>query len=182
MVLKPNHLALEIPLHINEYKFFIETCCDFVKDVPEISLDFKKSAKFKLVIMELLTNAMKHSKTTSFIHVIIQKQELVIKKTDYGRRFYFRDAVTNKEYDFPINDFRSGEKIKALLGKNYELHLLVKSNCKVEFLKEEDAIYESIFDIPEHFGLKIIRQCSDSFHYHFDENQNQNIFEVIFEL
>ncbi|TKB97899.1 hypothetical protein [Pedobacter cryophilus] len=182
MVLKPNHLSLEIPLFINEYKLFIESCCDFIKDVPEISSDFRKSAKFKLVIMELLTNAMKHSKTTSFIHVIKEKQQLVIKKIDYGKRFYFKDAITNKDYDFPINDFRSIEKIKASLGNNYELHLLVKSNCKVEFLKEEEVVYESVFDIPEHFGLKIIRQCSDSFHYHFDEAQNQNIFEVIFEI
>lgn len=182
MGLKPNHLSLEIPLFINEYKLFVECCCDFVKDVPQISSDFKKCAKFKLVTIELLTNAMKHSETTSFIHVTKRKHQVVIKKTDHGKRFYFKDAITKKNYDFPINDFISGEKIKATLGNNYELPLLVKSNCKVEFLIDEEVIYESVFEIPEHFGLKIIRQCCDSFHYHFDAAKNQNIFEVVFDI
>ncbi len=182
MVLKSNECTFEIPDVINNYKIFIEKCCFYISDVHKISHNFKQSAKFKLVIMELLTNAMKHSKTNSFIQIIKLDSQLVIKKIDYGRRFSFKDALTNQLHDFPFNFIKNEIIINALLGNNYELPILLKSNSKVEFLKPEEVLIESVFDIPEHYGLKIIRQCSDSFHYSYDESSNQNVFEVIFDL
>jgi anti-sigma regulatory factor (Ser/Thr protein kinase) len=179
---KLEYFVLEIPPVINDYKILIDKCCQYIIDVSEISADFKRLAKFKLVIMELLTNAMKHhSLASSFIEILKIDTQLVVRKVDNGEIFSFIDAETLEIYEFPLNFLKSEKLVVGLMGRNYALSLMLKSITKVEFLNIIDLSYESVFDIPENFGLKIIRQCSDSFHYYYDNETNQNVFEVTFE-
>ena len=179
---KFDHFVLEIPSAIIDYKILIDKCCQYVMDVPNISGDFRRLAKFKLVIMELLTNAMKHHNlANSTIQIFKINSKIIVKKVDDGKIFSFKDAETLEIYIFPLNFLESEKFIVGLMGRNYILSLEIKSNTKVEFFNIDDLTYESILEIPENFGLKIIRQCSDSFHYYYDEESNQNIFEIIFE-
>lgn len=180
MVQKPESITLPIPIKIVEYKHFIEQCCDFVFDVESLGDDFNKCAKFKLVIMELLTNAIKHSKTLSYLEIIKARDKLIVRKIDEGSRFLFKDIFSNELIEFPLTVFDGEMKLTALLGNNYELPLLLRSKNSVEFLLPEEVEFDSIFSIPENFGLLIIKKCSDYFYYHFDEENNRNIFEVVF--
>ncbi|HEX7367603.1 MAG TPA: hypothetical protein VF273_10930 [Pelobium sp.] len=182
MVEKSKKLTLEIPIHISSYKMFIETCCDFVKDVDALSRDFKRLSKFKLVIMELLTNAMKHSKAISFLELEIAESKLIIKKIDSGSKFYFSNADTGLPYSFPLTGFGYPSQIKALLGNNYTLNIIVKNENTIEFLEPPEIDYLSLQEIPENFGLMVIRQCASSFHYHYNHPLGKNTFEVILEF
>ena len=182
MVLKAEKLTVSIPSQINEYRLFIERSCDFVRDVPALSNDFSKVAKFKLVIMELLTNAMKHCRKESYLVIEKSFAEIIVKKIDNGPRFLFADFHTNKQYILPFTDVELDMEISALLANNNKMNLRVNNKNSVEFLAPEEIIYHSIFEIPEHFGLLIIRQCVDSLYYHYDEGTEENIFEVMFKL
>lgn len=182
MVIKAEKLTLSIPSQINEYRLFIERSCDFVRDIPALSKDFSKVAKFKLVIMELLTNAMKHCRKESYLIIEKSYNEITVKKIDNGPRFSFIDFHTHKQYVLPISDEEVDKEINALLANNNRMNLRIKNRNSIEFLAPEEIVYHSVFEIPEHFGLLIIRQCVDSLYYHFDEKTQENIFEVSFKL
>ncbi|HTN18836.1 MAG TPA: hypothetical protein VL125_00100 [Pelobium sp.] len=182
MVFKSQKLTLEIPVHIGSYKMFIETCCSFVSDFEPLSGDFKRLSKFKLVIMELLTNAMKHTRATSFLELEAGENEIVIKKIDSGSRFSFSDSKTEKVHNFPLTDFEYPTQLTALLGNNYKLDIIVKNESLIEFLEPPEIDYLSLNEIPENFGLMVIRQCASSFHYHYNHPEGKNTFEVVFKF
>ncbi|MBK0381721.1 hypothetical protein I5M32_02000 [Pedobacter sp. SD-b] len=180
MVVKTGNLTLEIPLQITSYRFFIDQCLDFANKNSGLGKDFKRTAKFKLAIMELLTNAMKHGKVVSYLDIQCYQNEVVIKKIDNGERFTFKDVDTDKHYDFPIDPFTGPSKINAILGNNYTLLINIKGENEIEFLEPPALDYLSLDHVPENFGLMIIKQCCDTFHYRYNEVLAQNIFEVIF--
>lgn len=179
MVQKSQILTLEIPAQISSYKIIIETCCNFISDFSPLANDFKRIAKFKLVIMELLTNAMKHCKITSFLELHYTHNELIIRKIDGGSRFTFKDYDTDEHYHFPLINFTKPTTIQALLGNNYQLSVTVKSEHLIEFLEPAEIDYLNISEIPENFGLMIIKQCSDEFHYYYNPEKEENVFEVL---
>lgn len=178
----PTKLILEIPQQVNSYKLLIEQCCDFISDIKHFSEDFSKTSKFKLVIMELLTNAMKHCNAISYLEIHILQNQLVIRKVDCGRKFSFLDNDSKENYQFPIATFKEPVLINALLGNNYKLSLLIKSENHIEFLEPPEIDYLSFQEIPENFGLMIIKKCADVFQYYYDEKTFSNIFEVIFKF
>lgn len=181
MLQKPESITLPIPVKIVEYKHFIEKCCAFINDVDSFCSDYSRSTKFKLVIMELLTNAVKHSKTVSYLEIFKTNEQVIIRKTDNGNKFSFKDIFSNEIIQFPIPHSATEKKITALLGNNYKLPVMLKGGNSVEFLEPFEVDYSTGI-IPENFGLLIIKQCSDNFYYHYDEKNNQNIFEVIFKI
>lgn len=182
MVVKTGNLTLEIPVQITSYRLFIDQCLEFVTENSSLNKDFKRTAKFKLAIMELLTNAMKHCKAVSCIDIQCYTDKVVVKKIDSGQRFTFIDVDTDKHYSFPIDSFTAPLKINARLGNNYTLFINIKSNNQIEFLEPPIIDYLSMEEVPENFGLMIIKQCCDTFHYQYNKALSQNIFEVIFQL
>lgn len=179
MLQNTESITLPIPIKIVEYKHFIEKCCNFISDIGSFSNDFSRCAKFKLVIMELLTNAIKHSKTISYLEISKTNNQLIIRKIDEGNKFTFIDTFSDEIIQFPISHLTTTKKVTAMLGNNYKLPLLLKDGNSLEFLEPFEIDY-STNSIPENFGLLIIKQCSDYFYYHFDEKNRRNIFEVIF--
>ncbi|RKD14326.1 hypothetical protein BCY91_07515 [Pelobium manganitolerans] len=175
-------LTLEIPVHISSYKMFIETCCNFVSGFEPLATDFKRLSKFKLVIMELLTNAMKHSRAVSFIELEIGSREIIIKKIDSGNLFTFTDDATGILHGFPLTAIAPSTRLCALLGNNYKLDVLVKNENVIEFLEPAAVDYDDVQLMPENFGLMVIRQCASSFHYYFNSHEGKNAFEVIFKF
>jgi hypothetical protein len=122
---------------------------------------------------------MKHTKATSFLELERFEDEIVIKKIDSGSRFSFSDAKTGKACNFPLTDFTYPTQITALLGNNYKLDLIVKDECLIEFLEPPEIDYLTLNEVPENFGLMVIRQCATSFHYHYNHPEGKNTFEVV---
>lgn len=180
MVANPKKLTLEIPTQIGSYRIFIDTCCDFVRNFEPLSGDFKKLSKFKLVIMELLTNAMKHGKTISFLELVLGEDTLMVRKVDNGSRFSFCDAQSGVVYTFPLTGIQYPKQILASFGKNYQLEVLVKDEDFLEFLEAKEIDHLSTVELPENYGLMVIRQCADSFHYYYNVPDGKNTFEVMF--
>ena len=178
----PTKLILEIPHQVNSFKPLIEECCSFISDIKHFSDDFSRTSKFKLVIMELLTNAIKHCNSTSYLEIHIQDHQLLIRKIDCGKKFSFLDDESKEDYQFPIATFKEPFLINALLGNNYKLSLLIKSENHIEFLEPPEIDYLAINEIPENFGLMIIRKCVDVFQYYYEEKTFSNIFEVTFKF
>lgn len=182
MVFKSQKLTLEIPVHIGSYKIFIETCCNFVSDFEPLASDFKRLSKFKLVIMELLTNAMKHGRAVSFLELETKENEISIKKIDSGIPFTFSDCDTGITYTFPLTGFSQPTQLTALLGNNYKLDIVVKNENLIEFLEPPQTDYLSLQEVPENFGLMVIRQCASAFYYHYNYPAGKNTFEVLFKF
>jgi hypothetical protein len=174
-------LNIELPKHISNYREFIDQCHDFVVKYSFLSEDFKRLAKFKLTVMELLTNASKHDNDNCILEILVNKNLVEIKKIDSGKRFSFKDALTSQDYTFPINPFSNPIKVSALVGQNYSINIAIISNTKIEFLEPPEVDYLSIDHIPENFGLMVIRQCVDKFYYTYDDQMSLNIFEVQFQ-
>ena len=179
MVFKPQKLALEIPQQIGSYKTFIDACCDFVGDFEPLASDFKRLSKFKLVIMELLTNAIKHHNEGAILELETQEDHIIIKKTDKGRPFIFTDAISATPYSFPLTGIDKPKRVQALLGNNYKMDILIKGDNLIEFLEIPEVDYLSIQEVPENFGLLVIRKCVTTFHYQFNTPAGENTFELM---
>lgn len=179
MVFKSQKLTLEIPRQIGSYKIFIETCCNFVSDFKPLASDFNRLSKFKLVIMELLTNAVKHTNQIAFLELETKENELLIKKTDSGKTFKFSDAESANCYTFPLSGFDKPKFLTAVLGNNYKMDILIKNDNLIEFLEIPEVDYLSIQEVPENFGLMVIRKCVSTFHYHYNHPAGKNTFELV---
>jgi anti-sigma regulatory factor (Ser/Thr protein kinase) len=181
MANKAIKLHIELPKYISNYREFINQCYDFVVAHSFLKTDFKRLAKFKLAIMELLTNASKHGNINCVLEIKISKNLVEIRKIDTGIRFSFKDAQTSQDYTFPIDPFINPIKVNALVGQNYSINIAIITNARIEFLEPPEVDYLSIDHIPENFGLMVIRQCVDKFYYTYDDDKSLNIFEVLFQ-
>ena len=180
MAKKAIKLSIELPKYISNYRGFIDQCHDFVVAHSFLNTNFKRLAKFKLAVMELLTNASKHGNDNCTLEITVTKNLVEIKKIDAGRRFSFKDSQTDQDYTFPIDPYSNPKSINALVGQNYSINISIISKTKIEFLEPPEVDYLSIDHIPENFGLMVIRQCVDKFYYTYDDEQSLNIFEVLF--
>lgn len=174
-------LSIQLPKSLSTFSEVIEQCHDFVLNNSFLKSDFKRLTRFKLVIMELLTNATKHGSNNCQIDIEVTNKQITVTKQDRDKTFTFKDLDTNQHYNFPLEECFTPKEIKALLGPNHVMSLNVLSNTEVEFLEPSFDEFLSIDHLPENFGLKVIRQCSDKFYYTYDKVNSLNLFVVIFE-
>lgn len=126
--------------------------------------------KVKIIVTELLNNAVKHSGTqNTLLELHLDSSELIIKKTDSG-----------KEFDLNSQLYR--RKTKVVLSSD-AMHLLyaVKEDLRIRFYCEE-YVAESI-DVKllaEHMGLLIITKAADEFIYEYQKTNN--LFSVKIKL
>jgi anti-sigma regulatory factor (Ser/Thr protein kinase) len=137
---------------------------NLVANVPAISLLFKS----KIILTELLTNALKHSfSRCTLIDITIESDGIVITKTDYGMPLSLIAYTNSLESKIPItNDIL------------HTLYAIPEGKDKVRFGCEESTLddLESIERIVEHFGLIIITKATDKFVYQYNEKTKANIF------
>lgn len=142
------------------------------------SLDDVTASKVRMVLVELLTNAIKHSgnKGTD-IGIELCKDRIIITKTDEGYPLnIFADGV---DLNWPLPGIHHGGRIINVYGDgNLLLKGLLEGNCVVKFFVKEGSVEENINNLPEHFGLMIMAQVSDSFTYEFDINNCSNKFKA----
>jgi hypothetical protein len=137
---------------------------NLVENVPAISLLFKA----KIILTELLTNAVKHSFSRStLIDICVADNCIVLKKTDHGMPLSLIAYANTGEPRIPItNDIL------------HTLYAIPEGNDTIRFACEEATMDDlvAIERIVEHFGLIIITKASDKFVYQYCESTKANIF------
>ncbi|PRY52416.1 hypothetical protein B0I27_106177 [Arcticibacter pallidicorallinus] len=128
------------------------------------------------VLVELLTNAVKHSGVeNSILSIDIGDKVINIRKTDNGRPFYL------KEYgNFPLHASFVGEQIEIHKDELYCIYAIVESTNSLSFEVVEYPIHslDQIMDMEEHYGLLILLKSSDSVRYLFKEVDGSNHFDI----
>jgi hypothetical protein len=130
----------------------------------------------KVIITELLTNAIKHAgKGSTRFDIELDAQKLVICKTDTGMPLYLvntRNNTTNK--DAGLN--------KRLISADFlnSLYAIWESENHIRFASEEGSLddFLPVEHVMEHFGILIITRSSDEFTYTYDKATRANIFRV----
>ena len=128
------------------------------------------------VIVELLTNAVKHSGTDhSLLNVDIADEEISIRKIDNGRSFYLK-----KYGHLPLHESFVGEQIEIHKDDFYCIYALVDSPYSLTFEVVEYPIHspDQILEMEEHYGLLILLKSSSSVRYSFAEAEGLNYFDV----
>jgi anti-sigma regulatory factor (Ser/Thr protein kinase) len=135
--------------------------------------------KSKIVVTELLTNAIKHAgPSESVLRVIFYNGvDIIIEKTDFGNRFNPGNKISQ------LNE--NGENI-VQLSKDamHSIYAIKEADNFIKFVCEDrgDDNLPDINAIEEHFGLLIITKVADEFTYHYDEKSGLNTFTTVFKL
>jgi hypothetical protein len=141
-----------------------------------IALDEAIVRNVKLILVELVTNSIKHSNDdNALIELSVAHPTLTIQKVDKGLQIEFAED----SHKIPFVDVNKTVMVSFSETKKHHIKILDKYRFK--FL---DAYKEGItIDyMPEHFGLYIITLASDSFVYQHDPKLQENRFIVNLKL
>lgn len=149
--------------------------------LPSEHYDFKIS-NCKQILIELLTNAVKHSNTDiTIISVRINDGSIEITKSDKGRKFYLNNYTGWPPLSWPLDKKYIGEKIKIYDDDISNLYAIIKSENRIVFEIDEYPITKvtSNSNLLEHYGLLIMTKFSSQFYYLYNEETNVNQFTAI---
>ena len=142
--------------------------------------------KLRLILVELLTNAIKHSAgQQSVIEIIHLPGKINIKKSDIGATLSLRSEGVTYDWPLPGRNYKNsvigiyGDDTCTLKGK-------LTNNCRIAFFIEENVTENSfeskVCTLSEHFGLMIIARACDSFEYEFEIDNCTNHFIATLKL
>lgn len=164
----------------------LNTCISYIQtnaDFPGESLILQK---IKWVLTELLTNAVKHSGTSSTILTIkVLEEEIIFIKEDIGNPVSLYLPEEGKHLTYPFNHHISSKKVLIYGNQTDALMAHIQPDNSIIFINSEVELPESeelLSDISEHFGLMIIAKCTDHFTYTFTESDRTNRFICRFSL
>ncbi|MBS1524397.1 MAG: hypothetical protein JST19_02040 [Bacteroidetes bacterium] len=128
----------------------------------------------KVIITELLTNAIKHAGKGTTLFEIESSACLSIRKTDKGAPLYL---VTDN--DHPAGSGSNNKKLISADPLN-ALFAIRENENRVRFTSEESSMddFLSVEQVMEHFGLLIIARSSDEFTYTYHNDTGSNVFSV----
>ena len=141
-----------------------------------------KISNCKQILIELLTNAVKHSNADStFIDVCITGAAIEITKTDKGRKFYLNNYTSWPPLSWPLEKKYIVEKIKIYEDDISNLYATIQSENRIIFDIEEYPIdkVNSSSNLLEHYGLLIMAKFSSEFFYVYNPENNTNQFTTI---
>ncbi|MGV3703848.1 MAG: hypothetical protein ACO1NU_00600 [Arcticibacter sp.] len=128
------------------------------------------------IIVELLTNAVKHSGAAhSLLNVDIEGDIINIQKIDNGKPFFL------KNYGYlPLHESFVGEQVEIHKDEFYCIYAIVDSPCSLKFEVVEYPIHspDQIMDMEEHYGLLILLKSSSSVRYLFSNTEGSNHFDI----
>jgi len=129
----------------------------------------------KVIITELLTNAIKHGGNgITLFDIEADADQLRINKTDHGSPLYLINTHNHSATDNLANKkLISADPLNSLYA-HWE-----NENC-IRFISEESSIEDflSVEQVMEHFGILIISRSSDEFTYNYDKETQTNTFKV----
>ncbi|MGZ3943652.1 MAG: hypothetical protein ACXVJB_01850 [Mucilaginibacter sp.] len=130
----------------------------------------------KVIITELLTNAIKHAgKGSTRFDIEMDAQKLIISKTDTGMPLYLVNTRNNAtKADAELN--------KRLISADFlnSLYAIWESENHIRFASEEGSLddFLPVEQVMEHFGILIITRSSDEFTYTYNKAAHTNVFRV----
>lgn len=154
---------------------------DIVEYVKQkVNPDEATIQKLKMVLIELLTNAIKHcGNSETIIEVSTTAHSIILQKTDQGNTFATNTNSIEMEWPLPGNH-HTGRVVNIYGDDNYTLKGKLEDNCSINFFIEEhiniEVVDNAILFLPEHFGLMIITRACKSFMYQFDIDTCTNNF------
>jgi hypothetical protein len=144
-----------------------------------IILSEKIEIRCRLILTELLTNALKHSTARqTILDIIIDEEKIEISKSDKGRNFYLPQWKEREALKWPLKGY-DGNKIVIYEDQMCCLYGFIENEHKVLFSAKDSELQipPRPKDILEHFGLMILTKSSDSFIYRYDPATESNIFQ-----
>jgi hypothetical protein len=170
-------------------EFFIpDTCASLVPTLKEI-LEFVGKTlagapdgenvlfKVKIIITELLNNALKHVKNSkTFIRVSVDDSNIHIIKQDIGNRLIINDL-------YLCQKGAAGQKFQISHDSLNSLYAIIESECQLKFICEESTNNDVDYaNLMEHFGLLIITKTANDFTYTHNPDTFLNTFDVLIHL
>lgn len=143
-------------------------------------LDESVLQKVKMVLVEMMTNAIKHSgDTESLIKIDLSEAQIVISKSDTGNTMAI--DIYGLKWDWPLPGIHHlNTRLNIYQQNESRLMAILIGNCRLQFyIDKEENLNDSSFDIKnihEHFGLMIITRACKSFEYFFDIGNCTNNF------
>ena len=157
----------------------------FIKiHLPSDSYEDKISS-CKQILIELLTNGIKHSDTaSSVITIVLADNQVSISKSDSGRMFYLDNYTGWPPLQWPLEKKYLGEKIRIYSDDINQLYAVIESDQRISFELIEYPIGTLTNDtnLMEHYGLLILRKLSDEFFYAYDPSAGSNLFRATIKL
>ncbi|MGZ3767513.1 MAG: hypothetical protein ACXVB0_16410 [Mucilaginibacter sp.] len=129
----------------------------------------------KVIITELLTNAIKHGgKGSTSFNIEANDHHIIISKTDSGAPLYLINT-----HEHSVADKLEHKKLISADPLN-SLYAAWESENRIRFTSEEGSMddFLSVEAVMEHFGILIITRSSDEFTYTYHKDTDSNIFRV----
>jgi hypothetical protein len=133
--------------------------------------------KSKVIITELLTNAIKHAgDSKTLFNIDSDASRLTISKTDYGMPLY----LVNARNEAFANNAGANKKLISA-DPLTSLYANFESENHIRFSSEEGSLddFLSVEEVMEHFGILIITNSSDEFTYTYHKDAGSNVFRVL---
>jgi hypothetical protein len=161
-------------------KSSVEELLDFiVRQLPANVNKDSISFKIEVILIELLTNGIKHAGTKeTFLDITVDDKNIHIDKKDFGNR-YQPGNITSLLVHKP--------GYRELLTQDglHSMYAVVETDTQIRFVCDEVNDEDTPLDVSnlmEHFGLLIITKASDNFTYEYDIDRGLNTFSVNIEL
>ncbi|MBE9602497.1 hypothetical protein [Pedobacter sp. MC2016-24] len=166
----PIILELETPQHPDDIFSFIKMV--LAKILDHKMLDIAHQQKIKMILVELITNSIKHSADQgSQIKLVIDQPSLSIQKFEKGLQIEF--SASSQQIPFEEVD----KILKISFSEENNHHIQPLDRYKFKFLNPHKEGFD-IEHMPEHFGFYIITIASDSFIYQYDPEAKENRYIV----
>jgi hypothetical protein len=156
-------------------KSSVQELLDFIVNrLPEQAGKDSISFKIEVILIELLTNGIKHAGTKeTLLDITVDENVINIDKKDFGNH-YQPGNITSLLIHDPGH--------RELLSKDglHSMYAIVESDTRIQFVCEEvnDAEALDVNDLMEHFGLLIITKASNNFTYEYNIDMGLNTFSV----
>lgn len=153
---------------------------DVSSSVQEIAARISAKAILKQIIIELLTNGIKHSNTSeTYLAIRIKGRKMEVIKRDKGREF-----AVNGYGKWPLDKMYVGEEITVHRSDFSAVTAIVESPNEITFHIEEYPIVKITgeSDFNSHYGLLILTKASERFSYSYNVSDHSNNFTLIIPL
>lgn len=135
----------------------------------------------RMIITELLTNALKHSDSgQSLITLLIGGSKMTIIRSDSGRPLHLAEWQGRKAVQWPVEEPFTKKEIVVYEDDMCRLLGMMENPCRIKFFTEDlpVVIPPRPKNLLEHFGLMILAKSSDEFVYHYDTVSRTNFFQA----
>ncbi|TKC09333.1 hypothetical protein [Pedobacter frigoris] len=167
----PIIVELETPRNADDIFTFTKSVLEKILKYKD--LDLAQQRRIKLILIELVTNSIKHSYDgTSQIKLVIDHPSLTIQKFEKGLQIEF----SSSSQQIPFEDI--DKTLKISFSEQNKHHIQTLDKYKFRFLNPYIEKGLNIEHMPEHFGFYIITLASDSFIYQYDPDVKENRYIV----